>query len=302
MGKLRQRAEQRATELLKTSDVKLDRDAGTYQLINKATKQAENLPLSGIDVGSGLFAKNRRVNRLIGKALTRNSETSTGEETPTSVQPTAPTPPKSTEGTTTPTETATKPTIAQSSMPWNSSEVKNRFSLGSTSTLVPRRLTFTPGEQFGLGFGKHEDTTEVQSTTGPVAYSGMGSVDYKPKQPFTGAGSLDYGKNSSTIIPTGTAKLVAKPTVNDADVSAYVDAMFPSSGMVSKEAFRQTKNLSTASPEILKWKVGRDKYTAESAAAKRLRDQQAARDSANIAGNRKIYKDYSGFRNSYVPY
>jgi len=267
MGKLRQQAEQRASELLKTSDVKLNREAGTYQLINKATGKTENLPLSGIDVGSGLFAKNRRVNRLIGKSLTRDTEMNTVGEIPAQVHPSTPTP-KQPEAKST-TTGDTKPTVSSPVEPWNSTSVQNRFSLGSPSTLVPRRLTFAPDEQFRMGFNsapKTQETEEQSSSTGPVAYSGMGSVNYgKPTtKPYTGMGSLDYGKVPGVTYPKASAlvpKSNTQPSGFDAaaqistkDLENYKSSMIAASRAhgYNKQEEDRISGLQITSPEVVK--------------------------------------------------
>lgn len=73
MSKVKQAAAARAEELLKSYSVKLNPDAGTYRLVNKTTGQEENVERSGVDVGTGLLAKGRRANRLIGKNLVQAS-------------------------------------------------------------------------------------------------------------------------------------------------------------------------------------------------------------------------------------
>lgn len=264
MGKLRQQAEQRASELLKTSDVKLNREAGTYQLINKASKQTENLPLSGIDVGSGMFAKNRRMNRLIGKSLTRDSEMSIVGEVPAQVQQSTPSTKQSEVKT---TEGEVKPTVNKPVEQWNSPAVQNRFSLGSPSTLVPRRLTFTPGEQFRMGFGstqaKQEETTP-QSGTGPVAYSGVGSLDYKGTKEFNGAGSLNYEGTKGIEYPKASAlvpKTNTQPSSFDAtsevtpkDLEHYKASMISASRAhgYNKQEEDRISGLLATSPEVVK--------------------------------------------------
>jgi len=69
MGKAKREASARADELLKSYNVKLNPLAGTYRLSDKATGKEVNVERSGVDVGTGILAKGRRMNRLIGKNL-----------------------------------------------------------------------------------------------------------------------------------------------------------------------------------------------------------------------------------------
>lgn len=276
MGKLRQQAEQRASELLKTSDVKLNRDAGTYQLINKATGKTENLPLSGIDVGSGLFAKNRRVNRLIGKSLTRDSEMSTVGETPAQVQPSAPTGKQPEVKAATGEQTTTAP-AGQSTQPWDATSVKNRFSLGSPSTLIPRRLTFAPDEQFKLGFGaaqKQQETTTQQSTTGPVAntpspYSTHDAYNRSKRS------TIDDETNSQIVKPA--SALVAK---NQPALDEFINANYKTKGYLTPEAYKRRESISETSPDVVAWRAGLNS-----------KQEQIAKSKAQLAQEEQDRKD-----------
>jgi len=280
MRKLKQQAEQRSNEILKTSNVKLDRQAGTYQLINKATDKAENLPLSGIDVGSGLFAKNRRVNRLIGKNLTRNAEMNTvgqisPENTPVKPQEKVDTKPAT-------TGSAESTTVAAPSIfgvKFGELPTTNRFEFSSMSrsTLLPRRSTFGNGMHMQFGSG-------TESTTGPVAAAPpapnevFGYKDWLANQRST----IDDNMNNEPITNT---KLVPKAgSTTNPRVAAYVNSRFTAlpdyikrsySGVEAYGKDPMFKNLTESSKEVTDYE-----QSLTDAAASKVQREKSIRDSS----------------------
>lgn len=69
--KKKQFARERASELLQRSTMTLGPEGRTYQLHDKDTGELVTDPLVGVDVDAGLFSRNRRQNKLIGKELMR---------------------------------------------------------------------------------------------------------------------------------------------------------------------------------------------------------------------------------------
>lgn len=80
MSRLKQQASERANELLKSYNVKINPDTGTYRLVNKSTGKEENVANSGVEVGTSIFAKGRRANKLIGRNLVQASGPVTNQQ------------------------------------------------------------------------------------------------------------------------------------------------------------------------------------------------------------------------------
>lgn len=92
MAKKKQFARERAAKLLEENKLSLGPEGRTYQLHDKETGELLKDTFTGVDVDAGLFSRNRRQNRLIGKELMRQralqprerTVTPTTEETETS--------------------------------------------------------------------------------------------------------------------------------------------------------------------------------------------------------------------------
>ncbi len=266
MGKLKQQAEQRGNELLKTSDVKLDRQAGTYQLINKATGKAENLPLSGIDVGSGLFAKNRRVNRLIGKKLTRNTELNTVGQIPaenTTVNPQVKSEVKQPVAQVTASTNIPTPSLG---VKFGEFPTENRFDFPSmrTSTLVPRRSTFGNGMHQQFGSGTYTPSVET-STTGPEAVAPPAPIEVNSYQDWLSNKRSTIDDDMFNSTENRSTTLLPKPAPANKKVTDYVASRFNSLPDYIKRTYANVeaygkdpmfKNLTENSKEVKDYEQG----------------------------------------------
>lgn len=69
MSKKKLIAKERAGKLLETNQLTYGPQGQTYQLHNKETGKLSTDPMQGVDVGSGLLSRGRRMNKLIGREL-----------------------------------------------------------------------------------------------------------------------------------------------------------------------------------------------------------------------------------------
>lgn len=100
-------AKDRASDLLQSHNVQLGADGKTYQLIDRETGAVNKGPLIGLDINAGLFSKNRRQNKLIGRELMMQGLYG-GRSTPTNTPTQQPTPQPQTQQGTTQAPTGTK--------------------------------------------------------------------------------------------------------------------------------------------------------------------------------------------------
>jgi len=187
MSKAKREASARADELLKSYDVKLNPLLGTYRLADKTTGKEVNVERSGVDVGTGILAKGRRMNKLIGKNLVQKGVYSSNENRPIETAPKK-------------AEVKTVPEVSTVSID------------KGTPNNVPLMLRGLPNQQepYSWSLPKPQplstivNNTESNSISKPVPiqaepFIGAGSLQYGKTNNFVGAGSLNYGTNP--IIP-----------------------------------------------------------------------------------------------------
>lgn len=246
MGKAKQEASARADELLKSYNVKLNPVAGTYRLTDKATGKETNVERSGVDVGTSIFAKGRRANRLIGKELVRRSGT---VATPAvEIDDTKSSKP------TTQTSTAIPP-VSLRSLPKTQFSTSrfdsNRFNLGQ-GTVVP-------------SVGTSQQSTTVSSN--PL-------VDYSPKP---------YSSKIASISPIPTKEQIRQGIINNQTGTPSIQTAGVSNNSAEDdELFNQFLSTKYASlPEWRRAKVSQDEFARINNYSKTSSDFQLYKNRVN---------------------